>query len=195
MPMPPPRRLDPILTRPRPPGAELRAPPRPGPAAAGPGYWVAAALIAALGLLAAGVALPILTVRRFVLLAEPVSILDGLALLARDGEWLVAGLVLAFSVVFPAGKILAALAAWVRLRRGGRPPAWIVAGLPALGRWSMLDVFVVALIVFSIKASALGEASVEAAVIPFLAAVGLTALATRTIVRLARRRRRASRRP
>lgn len=110
-------------------------------------------------------------------------------MLADDGEWLVAGIVFAFSVLFPAGKILAALVAWRRLRRGGRPPAWIVEGLPALGRWSMLDVFVVALIVFSVKASALGEASVEFAIVPFIAAIALTALATRRIDRIARRRR------
>lgn len=147
---------------------------------------MAGLLAGALALLATGLTLPILEVEAFLLFRDPVSILDGVALLWQDGEWLVAAIVLAFSAVFPTAKIAAALALWIRLRRKHRvAPRWARL-LAAIGRWSMLDVFVVALAVFSIKASALGEAHVERAIIPFLAAIALTAAATWRLERIAR---------
>jgi paraquat-inducible protein A len=141
----------------------------------------------AAGLLGTGLTLPILEVEAFLLFRDPVSILDGVALLWDDGEWLIAAIVLAFSAIFPAAKILAGLALWLRLRRRRRvAPGWATA-LTAIGRWSMLDVFVVALAVFSIKASALGEARVESAIVPFLGAIAATAAATRMLEAAARR--------
>lgn len=151
-----------------------------------PGWSTAALLVVAAALLAAGLTLPILEIEAFLLFRDPVSILDGVAVLWRDGEWLIAGIVLAFSAVFPVAKILAALALWLRLRRRHAvDPAWATA-LKAIGRWSMLDVFVVALAIFSIKASALGEARVEMAIGPFLGAIAATAYATHRLERLAR---------
>lgn len=147
---------------------------------------MAGLLASALVLLAAGLILPILEVEAFLLFRDPVSILDGVALLWADGEWLVAAVVLAFSAVFPTAKIAAALALWIRLRRRHRvAPRWARL-LAAIGRWSMLDVFVVALAVFSVKASALGEAHVGRAILPFLAAISLTAFATWRLERIAR---------
>ena len=105
---------------------------------------MAGLLAGALALLAAGLTLPILEVEAFLLFRDPVSILDGVALLWQDGEWLVASIVLAFSAVFPTAKIAAALGLWIRLRRKHRvAPRWARL-LAAIGRWSMLDVFVVA---------------------------------------------------
>jgi paraquat-inducible protein A len=141
-----------------------------------------ALLLAAAGVVA-GVSLPIMHVRWLFLLDRPVSILGGIAGLAKGGDYAAAALLLAFSVVFPLLKIAGLLACWLALLRGRHPPPWLLA-LPRLaGRWSMLDVLVVALIVFAIRAQPLADAEIAAAVLPFVAAVALIELARRAVER------------
>jgi len=55
--------------------------------------------------------------------------------------------------------------------------------LEAIGKWSMLDVFVVALIIFAAKASVLADANVAPAVIPFVTSIVLTIYCSRSINR------------
>ena len=49
------------------------------------------------------------------------------------------------------------------------------------GRWAMLDVFVVALVIVVVNAHAFTNAHVAGAVYPFVAAVALTAYAARAV--------------
>jgi paraquat-inducible protein A len=135
--------------------------------------------------LVAGVSLPILRATRFVVFARPFSILDGVRALVDGGDWLVAGVIVCFSVVFPLLKIGALLVLWARLRRGRRLPSRIVAALQSLGKWSMLDVFVVALVIFAMKSQSLADANVAVAIYPFLAAIALTAYAAALVKRAA----------
>jgi paraquat-inducible protein A len=80
-------------------------------------------------------------------------------------------------VLFPLAKIGILLLAWARMRRGGRASTRLVGALQALGRWSMLDVFVVALVIFAIKARSFGDAHVAIAIYPFVASIALTGYA------------------
>ena len=151
-------------------------------------WQVPVALAAATACLAAGVTWPILRASRFLVFSEPFSILDGVRALLAGGDWLIGGIVAAFSIIFPLGKIGALLALWLRLRSGRIPaPRW-AAALQALGKWAMLDVFVVALVIFALKASAFADASTAPAIYPFLAAVALTAYAGHLVERECRRR-------
>jgi paraquat-inducible protein A len=152
-----------------------------------PAWRVPLALAVAAACLAAGVSWPILRVSRFLVFSEPFSILDGVRALLAGGDWLIGGIVAAFSIVFPLAKIAVLFALWARLRRGDRPAARWAAVLQALGKWSMLDVFVVALVIFAVKASAFGDAATAPAIYPFLAAVALTAYAGHAVERECRR--------
>jgi paraquat-inducible protein A len=147
--------------------------------------YVLPLLAAAGACLVAGLVLPIMEVRSWIIFSEPFSILEGVRLLLDEREYLMAAVVGAFSVAFPAIKILLLLSAWVLLRLGRRAPRWWLAALEGVGKWSMLDVFVVALIVFSAKASLFSDADVRPAVAPFTAAVVLTFLASRAMRRAA----------
>jgi paraquat-inducible protein A len=137
-------------------------------------------LVAAAGCLAAGIALPIMQVSSWIFFSEPFSILTGLTLLLDEGDYLLAAIIGAFSVAFPTAKIVVLLAAWVRLRRRGTAPRWLGA-LEAIGKWSMLDVFVVALLIFAAKASLFADAQPEPAVAFFTASVVLTYAASRGV--------------
>lgn len=137
-------------------------------------------LLAAAACLAAGVTQPIMEVSRWLIFSEPFSILSGLTLLVEEGDYLLAAIIGAFSVVFPAAKIVVLLGAWVRLRWRGTAPGWLGA-LEVIGKWSMLDVFVVALLIFAAKASLFADAQPEPAVALFTAAVSLTYIGSRAV--------------
>jgi paraquat-inducible protein A len=164
-----------------------RTPPRQPPTAHSPMHGargadllVAPVLLASLGLLAAGLALPILTVRSFYVFSDEITVLGAVRQLFVDGD-VVIGLVIAvFSVAFPLTKIGAALLAWLRPTRR---PARVLGWLDVIGKWSMLDVFVVALIIFSAKASGVAEAQTEPGLYLFAAAVLLPMAAIRRIRR------------
>jgi len=145
------------------------------------------ALALAAGLLIAGWLLPIMTVHRLVIFADRVSILQGAAELWRGGEYLLAGLVVVFSVVFPALKLLLAAGLWYGVDAGSDRLARALDWLEAVGRWSMLDVFVIALTVVAVQISLIGEVTTHAGLYVFVAAVLLSMTAVRRMLVLARR--------
>jgi paraquat-inducible protein A len=59
--------------------------------------------------------------------------------------------------------------------------------MEAAGRWSMLDVFVVALIVVGVRTSLIDDVSVHAGVYVFTAAIVLSLLVVQRMTALARR--------
>lgn len=158
---------------------------RPKPARAGlrraPGVHLPALLAVALVCLVAGLTLPIMAVRQFWLFEGRYSILGGIGVLLREGEVFTGALLLGFSVLLPAFKIVALLVTWLRLRRGARASHRLAVFLEAVGKWSMLDVLVIALIVFAAKAGPLVDAEVAPAIFPFVASIGLTLYCARAI--------------
>lgn len=151
----------------------------------GPDRLLGGALWLAMGLLAAGLVLPSFSVRWLFVVEDKLSFLQSLLLLIKDGEYLLCGVLFAFTALFPFGKLITAAWLWrftdvasARLRR-------VLGWLDALGRWSMLDVFVVALVVVSVKTSLIGEVSLHAGFYLFIAAILVSGLALRRIARLA----------
>lgn len=121
------------------------------------GNLATAALFVALTLFPLGLTLPALHTTTLFVIAAEYSILDFGIGLARAGDWFLAAVVLTFSVLFPAVKLL--MLARLHLTPTARVTAKSLRRLEALGRWSMTDVMVLALAVFSIKASGLAEAA------------------------------------
>jgi paraquat-inducible protein A len=144
------------------------------------------ALIGAAICLAAGIMLPIMRVSRLFVFYRPISIIDAVQILFADGEWMTATVIALFSIVVPAGKIGALLLAWIRLRRGDSIPTRLLWALDNLGRWSLLDVLVVALVIVVLKSGSFTDASSAPAIYPFVAAVFLTAFGSRAVLRRAR---------
>lgn len=153
-----------------------------GPVAPRPHARPAAAVLAgpllllALGLLGAGLFLPALAVRRF-FVTDSFSIVDGVLAFAGRGDWFLFAVVGLFSVVVPLLKIALSLWAWHELPR--RPPLArrLVGWLSALAKWSMLDVFVIAITVLVIDGSLVDSADVGPGVVLFAAAVLTSAVA------------------
>ena len=126
-----------------------------------------------LGLLAVvfaiGIWAPILTLKKLLIVQNTFSILSGVTQLARDGQYGLFSLLTAFTLVLPCLKIGVLFAAW-----NSRPKqAHFLAWLSTLGKWSMLDVFVVAMLIASVKLGALATIEVHYGLYVFAAAVVL----------------------
>lgn len=145
------------------------------------------AILLALGLLAAGWTLPLMTVSKLVWLDERISLIDTALVLFGEGEWLLFAVVAVFAVVFPVVKLLAAAVIWFRLDARRARLERLLDGLDLLGRWSMLDVFVAALLVVALKASLVSDVTVHAGLYAFTAAVVLSIATTQRLRALARR--------
>ncbi len=133
-------------------------------------------LVCTLGLLAYGLQAPILTLEKFYVFSNTVSLLSALQTLAEQAEWGLFALVGTFSVVFPVAKILLLALIWNLDSAQGAAHQRHLDWMNRYGKWSMLDVFVVALLVVSVKLGALAAARVEIGIYAFAAAVVLTML-------------------
>ncbi len=106
---------------------------------------------------ALGITLPIVRFEKLYFLQETPSLVGLFSGLWGDGSYVIALLVLLFSIVFPLVKLaivfLSAIAPDVLTARG---PLLRHAG--ALSKWSMMDVLLVALFIFAAKTSGLASA-------------------------------------
>lgn len=112
------------------------------------------------------------------------TILSGVSGLWQDGMWPLAVIVFVASIVIPFVKI--AGLSWLlfevrRVRAGARARRLtrVYASLDFIGRWSMLDVFLVAFLAGTVRFGVLAHAEAEPGIVAFAAAVVLTMLATR----------------
>jgi len=110
------------------------------------------------------------------------TILSGVAALYTSGSWPLALIVLVASVMIPLGKLAALTYLLISVRRGSangtRDRTRLYRMIELIGRWSMLDVFVVTFVVALIQFQPL-MASQPGPGLPFFAAVViLTMLAT-----------------
>lgn len=138
-------------------------------------------------MLIAGWVTPIMTVEAFVFIGDEVSILDSVWRLLESGEVFLFIVLTVFSIVFPIAKLVTAFYLWflAPVTRPGflRTLSWI----ETLGKWSMLDVFVVALIVVALQISIVSDVALHAGIYLFTLAVGLSLGTVSYIASLAKR--------
>lgn len=110
------------------------------------------------------------------------TIMSGIVGLWNDGMWGIAAIVFAASIAIPVLKLagLSWLVLAVRRRpiNGRRRQARLYAILDFIGRWSMLDVFLVAFLAGTVQFGALATIEPHIGILAFAAVVVLTVLAT-----------------
>jgi paraquat-inducible protein A len=166
----------------------------------GPGVGLAALLLVAAWFL------PLMTVRQLWVVADEFSIAESLVLLLGDGEIGLFLVIFIFTMVFPVAKLGLAWTIWYRVdfgdgtAKGGKDRTeggkdsggthmrrWL-KWVDTFGKWSMLDVFVVALTVVAINISLVSEVAVHLGLYVFIASVVLSMTAVARITALAHRR-------
>jgi paraquat-inducible protein A len=141
--------------------------------------------IAAAGL-AVGLSRPLIQVEKAIFLENEYSVWTGVVGLAEDGEWLLAGVVFFFSFVFPIVKLAMLVWIWFAPQARARRDLWL-RRLEELGRWSMLDVFAVAILIVATKLGPLAQVNARPGVYWFCAAILASMLATIRVRQLAER--------
>ena len=126
--------------------------------------------------LALALALPTVTFDTIISEAETYSIYGGIESFWIDGNYILASIVFLFSIVFPITKLLALTA--ILLRRGTPAARHATVGwLELLGKWSMLDVFIIAVFVGAIRLG-IAEATSRPGIYVFAAAIALSMIGT-----------------
>lgn len=143
-------------------------------------------LLASLALLLAGLFLPAITIRSM-FLAQDYSLIDSVLAFLRGGDWFLFAVIFVFTIAFPVFKVLAGLSLWFVLDAGRPGAVRMLEWLSALSKWSMLDVFIIAVIVLMADGRLLSSAEVQVGAILFAAAVLTSTWATRRLSRLAGR--------
>jgi paraquat-inducible protein A len=133
------------------------------------------------GCLVLGLTLPILKLTRLYFWTDTHSILSVLSALWAGGEIFLASVVFVFSILFPAFKLIyigmaGTLTSFDPAQRG----RWFKR-IGWLGKWSMLDVLILALLVFYAKATEFADAISLPGVYFFSASVFLTMIANSLI--------------
>lgn len=128
--------------------------------------------------LALGVTQPLLRFERLIFFTSTPSLIEMITQLWSDGDRLLGAVVALFSIVFPAGKILAVQAV---MAQGGDNPARrqrMHRFLGIVSKWSMMDVLVVALVIVAAKTSGLADAFTQPGLWFYSASVATAAVAT-----------------
>ncbi|MEP3049187.1 MAG: paraquat-inducible protein A [Roseibium sp.] len=121
---------------------------------------------------ALGITLPLMRLEKLYFLEERPSLIDLIQGLWSEGDAALAGIVALFSIVFPAAKIVLT---HIAALTGGKTRS--LALLSAVSKWSMLDVMLVALVLFAAKTSGLASATLLPGLWFYAGATLTTALA------------------
>lgn len=131
-------------------------------------------LFAATFCFAFGISLPLIQVDRLFVFTDEPSLVGIVTGLWNTGDMPLAAVIGLFSLFFPALKLVLLHCAAYAAGHSARIPAWF----RALANWSMLDVVLVALVVFAAKTSGVATAFTKPGLWFFAASVLLTAAAS-----------------
>lgn len=110
------------------------------------------------------------------------TIFSGIIGLCQDGSWGVAAIVFTASILVPLLKLAGITTLLLAVRRQPvrhrRALTRLFAVLEHIGRWSMLDVFLVAFLSGAVRFGAIANVQPRSGIIAFAATVVLTMLAT-----------------
>ncbi len=127
--------------------------------------------------------LPVMTVVRYGR-SQPDTIMSTVKQLGEAGMWPLAGLVFFASIMVPGAKLVALILMMVTTHRGS---GWALHGrtrlhriVEAIGRWSMLDVFLLSTLVALVQIGLLTTIRPESGDIYFASVVVLTMIAARS---------------
>ena len=120
-------------------------------------------LLLALPLLVAGLAVPAISITRLFVFTDTYSIAGAVFAFWASGNYLLFALVFFFSLLFPAAKILIALWAWSAGEEDeeGKTLRRLCRLFAVISKWSMLDVFIVAITVLAVEGSLFAAAEVH----------------------------------
>ncbi len=131
-----------------------------------------------------GLVAPIITLTKFLLIENTFSILSGTIQLLKEGQVFLFVLITGFSIIIPLLKIVVLFRLLSINKINASNLDKYLHWMHLYGKWSMLDVFVVAVLVVTVKLGAIANVEMHYGLYFFSAAVILTMIITARIVKL-----------
>lgn len=142
------------------------------------GIVIVLMLVAAVAFFVAGIFLPFTSVTKLWLFQNQISVYHGLIILWRAGELFLFLILFVFTICFPIVKLTAMLVLWLYPRLETGHARKMFRFVSNMGKWSMLDVFVIAILVLTIKSSGVAHIRVGDGFFLFFFSVMLTQFAS-----------------
>lgn len=133
-------------------------------------------------LLAAGFVTPMLTITKFMVVSHSFSILSGVWQLLLDGQWFLFIIIGCFSILLPIAKIVLLFNLLHPASRQPNRRKKLLQLMHDYGRWAMLDVMVVAILIVTVKLGVIASIDVHAGLYIFGSAVLLIMFITQKVV-------------
>ncbi|MEQ8823780.1 MAG: paraquat-inducible protein A [Filomicrobium sp.] len=140
-------------------------------------FLLSLAILGASICLALGITMPVIKLTSYVFWSTQHSLLSTVEELLGDGQWFLGLTVLIFSIIFPILKLLYLLLISTLPNEEIVRQHWRLRALEWLGKWSMHDVLVLALMIFFIKSQGVYDATSLNGVYFFTAAIVMMILA------------------
>lgn len=153
--------------------------------ARGPDRWLGLVLLASLALLALGLFLPAIEINSLFFLSREFSLVESVFSFLEAGDYFLFAVTFVFSILFPTFKIVSGLVLWHAADLTGSSAGKLLEVLTAASKWSMLDVFIIALVVLVADGRLLTGADIRVGAIIFSAAVLVSTWAVRRLSLLA----------
>lgn len=135
-------------------------------------------------LLAAGFVTPMLTITKFMVINNSVSIVSGIWQLIQDGQILLFLIIATFSILLPIAKIILLFNLLHPNTTHPNRRKRLLHLMHDYGRWAMLDVMVVAVLIMTVKLGAIASIQVHSGLYIFGAAVLLIMFITQRVIQL-----------
>ena len=115
-------------------------------------------LVASAFCLALGLVLPLVRFEKLYFFSETPSLIGIVTSLWSQGSLALAVVIALLSIVFPIAKLIGIAVEATAPSAGGRQDRAVARLLPILGKWSMMDVMLVALVIVAAKTSGMATA-------------------------------------
>lgn len=133
--------------------------------------------------LGVGIFAPVMTFKKLIFYKSTFSIHSGLVTLFKEGEYLLFLIISVFAILFPMVKILLLFLVQYQRSWSREIKERILHALGLVSKWSMLDVFIVAILVVIVRLGIVGRVDVRWGIYVFALSVVLSTLATQTLTR------------
>ncbi|MCU7893497.1 MAG: paraquat-inducible protein A [Candidatus Thiodiazotropha sp. (ex Ustalcina ferruginea)] len=145
--------------------------------------WLRWLLLLTSCLLMAGLYMPMVTLTKFLFIANSFSVLSGVQELFNREQWFLFLIVGLFSVILPVLKIILLFLLLHYREIRSAQFGHLLKMMHDYGRWAMLDVMVVAVMIVTVKLGVIAEIEIHTGLYLFGAAVLLIMYITHRVVR------------
>ena len=138
-------------------------------------------------MLLVGIFAPMMTLSKFVWIENKFSLFAGTLQLFVDRQYFLFTILLSFSILLPVAKLILLIRFWYADSSSCNQLQHFMKWISHYGKWSMLDVFVVALLLVIVKLGALASVQVHYGIYMYAGAGLLIMLATTIISSIAKK--------